>query len=83
MGVFTLCFWFLFRGLKTVEGLPYFTNILDIVFELYVLVTTANSPDVMYVHLGSWSWTDTCYQDGIHFAKGSCLQTPVGLREET
>uniref|UniRef100_A0A673SYV0 Ion transport domain-containing protein n=1 Tax=Suricata suricatta TaxID=37032 RepID=A0A673SYV0_SURSU len=35
------------RGLKTVEGLPYFTNILDIVFELYVLVTTANSPDVM------------------------------------
>ncbi|KAM5253138.1 two pore channel protein 2-like isoform 5-T5 [Hipposideros larvatus] len=35
------------RGLKTVEGLPYFTNILEIVFELYVLVTTANSPDVM------------------------------------
>ncbi|GAB5569848.1 two pore calcium channel protein 1-like isoform X2 [Prionailurus iriomotensis] len=35
------------RGLKTVEGLLYFTNILDIVFELYVLVTTANSPDVM------------------------------------
>ncbi|XP_059973175.1 two pore calcium channel protein 1-like isoform X2 [Mesoplodon densirostris] len=35
------------RGLKTVEGLPYFTNILDIAFELYVLVTTANSPDVM------------------------------------
>ncbi|XP_040479113.1 two pore calcium channel protein 1-like isoform X1 [Ursus maritimus] len=35
------------RGLQTVEGLPYFTNILDIAFELYVLVTTANSPDVM------------------------------------
>ncbi|KAM4866720.1 two pore channel protein 2-like isoform 2-T2 [Thomomys bottae] len=35
------------RGLKTVEGDPYFTNILDIAFELYVLVTTANSPDVM------------------------------------
>ncbi|XP_047637167.1 two pore calcium channel protein 1-like isoform X2 [Phacochoerus africanus] len=35
------------RGLKTVEGSPYFTNILDITFELYVLVTTANSPDVM------------------------------------
>ncbi|XP_007957706.1 two pore calcium channel protein 1-like [Orycteropus afer afer] len=35
------------RGLKTVEGSPYFTNILDIAFELYVLVTTANSPDVM------------------------------------
>ncbi|XP_066863324.1 two pore channel protein 2-like isoform X1 [Kogia breviceps] len=35
------------RGLKTVDGSPYFTNILDISFELYVLVTTANSPDVM------------------------------------
>uniref|UniRef100_A0A8C0DU09 Ion transport domain-containing protein n=1 Tax=Balaenoptera musculus TaxID=9771 RepID=A0A8C0DU09_BALMU len=35
------------RGLKTVQGSPYFTNILDIAFELYVLVTTANSPDVM------------------------------------
>ncbi|XP_012900464.2 two pore calcium channel protein 2 isoform X3 [Mustela putorius furo] len=35
------------RGLRTVEGLPYFTNILEIAFELYVLVTTANSPDVM------------------------------------
>ncbi|XP_034856925.1 two pore calcium channel protein 2-like isoform X4 [Mirounga leonina] len=35
------------RGLQTVEGLPYFTNILEIAFELYVLVTTANSPDVM------------------------------------
>lgn len=52
----TLCFWFLFRGLRTVEGLPYFTNILEIAFELYVLVTTANSPDVMYVHLDSRSW---------------------------
>ncbi|KAF4016015.1 hypothetical protein G4228_008303 [Cervus hanglu yarkandensis] len=35
------------RGLRTVEGSPYFTNVLDIAFELYVLVTTANSPDVM------------------------------------
>uniref|UniRef100_A0A452F3Q6 Ion transport domain-containing protein n=1 Tax=Capra hircus TaxID=9925 RepID=A0A452F3Q6_CAPHI len=35
------------RDLRTVEGSPYFTNILDIAFELYVLVTTANSPDVM------------------------------------
>ncbi|XP_038133954.1 two pore segment channel 3 isoform X2 [Cyprinodon tularosa] len=35
------------RGLTTIEGTPYFTNYLDIVFELYVLVTTANSPDVM------------------------------------
>uniref|UniRef100_A0A3Q2D4U8 Two pore segment channel 3 n=1 Tax=Cyprinodon variegatus TaxID=28743 RepID=A0A3Q2D4U8_CYPVA len=33
------------RGLTTIEGTPYFTNYLDIVFELYVLVTTANSPD--------------------------------------
>lgn len=35
------------RGLKTSEGAPYFTNYLQIVFDLYVLVTTANSPDVM------------------------------------
>lgn len=35
------------RGLKTIDGAPYFTNYLDIVFDLYVLVTTANSPDVM------------------------------------
>ncbi|XP_019371642.1 PREDICTED: two pore calcium channel protein 2-like isoform X1 [Gavialis gangeticus] len=35
------------RNLQTVEGSPYFTNYLEIVFDLYVLVTTANSPDVM------------------------------------
>lgn len=35
------------RGLKTTDGAPYFTNFLQIVFDLYVLVTTANSPDVM------------------------------------
>ncbi|XP_028925827.1 two pore calcium channel protein 1-like [Ornithorhynchus anatinus] len=35
------------RNIKTVDGLPYFTNYLEIVFDLYVLVTTANSPDVM------------------------------------
>ncbi|XP_072239621.1 two pore segment channel 3 [Leuresthes tenuis] len=35
------------RDLKTIHGAPYFTNYLDIVFDLYVLVTTANSPDVM------------------------------------
>ncbi|XP_066552936.1 two pore segment channel 3 isoform X2 [Amia ocellicauda] len=35
------------RKFVTQEGTPYFTNYLDIVFELYVLVTTANSPDVM------------------------------------
>uniref|UniRef100_A0A8C0X4T0 Ion transport domain-containing protein n=1 Tax=Castor canadensis TaxID=51338 RepID=A0A8C0X4T0_CASCN len=35
------------RGLRTAEGASYFTNILETAFELYVLVTTANSPDVM------------------------------------
>lgn len=35
------------RNLSTSEGTPYFTNYLDAVFDLYVLVTTANSPDVM------------------------------------
>ncbi|XP_060919809.1 two pore segment channel 3 isoform X1 [Labrus mixtus] len=35
------------RGLKTTDGAPYFTNYIEIVFDLYVLVTTANSPDVM------------------------------------
>uniref|UniRef100_A0A3Q3F3C6 Two pore segment channel 3 n=1 Tax=Labrus bergylta TaxID=56723 RepID=A0A3Q3F3C6_9LABR len=35
------------RGLKTTDGAPYFTNYMEIVFDLYVLVTTANSPDVM------------------------------------
>ncbi|XP_029904082.1 two pore segment channel 3 [Myripristis murdjan] len=38
---------FVKRDLKTTEGEPYFTHYLDIVFDLYVLVTTANSPDVM------------------------------------
>ncbi|XP_073681964.1 two pore segment channel 3 [Garra rufa] len=35
------------RGLLTIDGSPYFTDYLDIVFDLYVLVTSANSPDVM------------------------------------
>ncbi|KAH0622812.1 hypothetical protein JD844_025507 [Phrynosoma platyrhinos] len=35
------------RNLKTVDGSPYFTNYLEIVFDMYVLVTTANSPDVI------------------------------------
>uniref|UniRef100_A0A8C1GQ42 Two pore segment channel 3 n=1 Tax=Cyprinus carpio TaxID=7962 RepID=A0A8C1GQ42_CYPCA len=35
------------RGLLTIDGSPYFTDYVDIVFDLYVLVTTANSPDVM------------------------------------
>ncbi|CAJ0953436.1 unnamed protein product [Ranitomeya imitator] len=33
--------------LVTAEGEPYFENYLDGAFNLYVLVTTANSPDVM------------------------------------
>ncbi|XP_006156692.1 two pore calcium channel protein 1-like [Tupaia chinensis] len=45
------------RSLKTAEGSPYFENILEIAFELYVLVTTANSPDVMMpaYDLNSWN----------------------------
>ncbi|XP_058134065.1 two pore channel protein 2-like [Dasypus novemcinctus] len=35
------------RGLKTAQGSPYFSSLLESIFELYVLVTTANSPDVM------------------------------------
>ncbi|XP_051528012.1 two pore calcium channel protein 1-like [Myxocyprinus asiaticus] len=35
------------RGLLTNDGSPYFNDYLDIVFDLYVLVTTANSPDIM------------------------------------
>lgn len=72
MQFFTLCFWFPFRGLKTVEGSPYFTNILEIMFELYVLVTTANSPDVMYVS-PQVTCTDLCYRNIIHFVKSTCL----------
>ncbi|XP_047601588.1 two pore calcium channel protein 1-like isoform X2 [Lutra lutra] len=48
------------RGLRTVEGLPYFTNILEIAFELYVLVTTANSPDVM-MPAYNFSWWYSLY----------------------
>ncbi|XP_024914058.1 two pore segment channel 3 isoform X2 [Cynoglossus semilaevis] len=35
------------RNLTMIDGTPYFTNYLEVVFDLYVLVTTANSPDVM------------------------------------
>ncbi|KAM8945491.1 two pore channel protein 2-like [Pelodytes ibericus] len=35
------------RKLKTAEGEPYFENYLEGVFNLYVLVTTSNSPDIM------------------------------------
>ena len=52
------------------EGSPYFTNILDIAFELYVLVTTANSPDVMYVSHQVIS-TDICYITESTFLKAT------------
>ncbi|XP_018428489.1 PREDICTED: two pore calcium channel protein 1-like [Nanorana parkeri] len=35
------------RKLKTADGEAYFENYLEAMFNLYVLVTTANSPDVM------------------------------------
>lgn len=35
------------RSLKYPDGKPYFVNYADIYFQLYVLVTTANNPDVM------------------------------------
>ncbi|KAF0310153.1 Two pore calcium channel protein 1 [Amphibalanus amphitrite] len=35
------------RGLEYANGRPYFSTYQDSVFDLYVLVTTANSPDVM------------------------------------
>lgn len=38
---------FLDRELKSAAGAPYFNTYVDIIFDLYVLVTTANSPDVM------------------------------------
>ncbi|XP_053829806.1 mitotic checkpoint serine/threonine-protein kinase BUB1 [Vidua macroura] len=44
------------RNLQTAEGLPYFRNYLETVFDLYVLVTTANSPDVMMPAFDFSSW---------------------------
>ena len=67
---YTLCRWVLFRGLRTVEGSPYFTNLLDIAFELYVLLTTANSPDVMYVS-HPFTATDACYITECTFLKAT------------
>uniref|UniRef100_UPI00398EBC99 two pore segment channel 3 n=1 Tax=Pristiophorus japonicus TaxID=55135 RepID=UPI00398EBC99 len=46
------------RKLTTGEGAPYFCNYLDIFFDLYVLVTTANSPDVMMpAYEVSWAYS--------------------------
>lgn len=39
--------YFLFRNLVYANGEPYFETYLDSIWDLYVLVTTANSPDVM------------------------------------
>lgn len=46
------------RKLRTGEGAPYFSNYLDVFFNLYVLVTTANSPDVMMpAYEVSWAYS--------------------------
>ncbi|XP_078256401.1 two pore segment channel 3 [Rhinoraja longicauda] len=46
------------RKLSTGDGTPYFSNYLDVFFNLYVLVTTANSPDVMMpAYEVSWAYS--------------------------
>ncbi|XP_069743761.1 two pore segment channel 3 isoform X2 [Narcine bancroftii] len=46
------------RKLTTGDGSPYFSNYLDVFFNLYVLVTTANSPDVMMpAYEVSWAYS--------------------------
>jgi len=47
--LFTIMAYKLFKGrnLKKVDGSDYFTNFFDSFWDLYVLVTTANSPDIM------------------------------------
>ncbi|GFQ78929.1 two pore calcium channel protein 1 [Trichonephila clavata] len=44
------------RELKYPDGTPYFDNYLDIFFQLYVLVTTANNPDIMMPAYDSNRW---------------------------
>ncbi|XP_061414919.1 two pore calcium channel protein 1-like isoform X2 [Lethenteron reissneri] len=58
IAIFSLMAFKLFgkRHLITGEGKPYFQNYLNIFFELYVLVTTSNSPDVMMPAYNSSSW---------------------------
>lgn len=41
-------FIFLFRNLSYPNKLEYFTNFEDALWDMYVAVTTANFPDVMY-----------------------------------
>jgi len=47
--LFTIMAYKLFnqKGYKKVNGDPYFTDFFDSFWDLYVLVTTANSPDIM------------------------------------
>ncbi|XP_045118036.1 two pore calcium channel protein 1-like isoform X1 [Portunus trituberculatus] len=49
LAIFALMAYKLFGGrdLKWVDGRPYFDSYWDSIFDLYVLVTTANNPDVM------------------------------------
>ena len=35
------------KGMTKIDGSPYFQNFFDSYWDLYVLVTTANSPDIM------------------------------------
>ncbi|GIZ04997.1 two pore calcium channel protein 1 [Caerostris extrusa] len=44
------------RNLKYPDGKPYFNNYFDIYFQLYVLVTTANNPDIMMPAYDSNRW---------------------------
>ncbi|XP_061168551.1 two pore calcium channel protein 1-like [Saccostrea echinata] len=44
------------RDLVYANGKPYFKNYLDSIWDLYVLVTTANSPDVMMPAYDSSNW---------------------------
>ncbi|KAK7075099.1 Ion transport protein, partial [Halocaridina rubra] len=49
LSIFSLMGFKLFggRGLQLVDGRPYFNTYWDSIFDLYVLVTTANNPDIM------------------------------------
>lgn len=49
LAIFALMAYKLFggRGMTWVDGRPYFESYWDSIFDLYVLVTTANNPDIM------------------------------------
>ncbi|KAI8787824.1 two pore calcium channel protein 1 [Biomphalaria glabrata] len=44
------------RGFKYPNGEPYFSNYFDSIWDLYVLVTTANNPDVMMPAYDESNW---------------------------